>query len=383
MASKGFFLPPQSLFGAGCLDSLGAEIAGRGWKKALLVSGQRIAASDAMKKMTAVLDRHGVSYALFSDVRPNPDTKNVADGVRAFQENDCDFLLALGGGSSNDCAKAIGIVAANGGDIHDYQGADKSALPAPPIVAVNTTAGTASEISRAYLISDDELQTKLIMKDRNCMPAIAVNDPELMADLPAGLTASTGMDALTHAVEAYVSTRSYPLTERLAREAADCIFTYLPRAVEDPHDMQAREQMTYGQYMAGMAFGNGGLGLVHAMAHPLGAVFRLGHGICNAVLLPYVCRFNAQAVESKYAELYRFLFPEADELSDTAACARFIEALFRLSERIGTRSTLSNLGVTEADIPLLAEKALQDGNLASNPIQPTAREVEALYRQAL
>ncbi|MGN0977840.1 MAG: iron-containing alcohol dehydrogenase [Faecousia sp.] len=383
MAAKSFFLPRESLFGAGCLHEMGDELKKMGLTKALLVTDNFLASSPVGKMLTDELERQDIAYYTYTGVQPNPTLNNVQGGIAAYQENGCNFLIALGGGSANDCTKAIGILLANGGDLHAYQGYDKSSKPSPPIIAINTTAGTASEISRAYLITDEEKQVKMIMKDRNCMAAIAVNDPEMMTDLPKSLTASTGMDALTHAVESYVSTKAYSLTRRLAREAADCIIANLPKAVEEPGNIEAREQMTYGQYMAGMSFGNGGLGLVHSMAHPLGAVFRLGHGICNAILLPYVCRFNMQAAKDRYVELTRFLYPEAGNMSDDEAADYFIGQLFRLSEKIGTRIPLSTLGVTEADLPNLAEKALEDGNRWSNPIQPTLKQVIDLYREAL
>lgn len=383
MACKSFFLPKESLFGAGCLSSIGDEIGKRGLKRALLVTDSFLAASGVAKRLFAVLEHNGIFYSIFSGVASNPTLQNVLDGCEAYWGGNCDFLIALGGGSANDCTKAIGILLSNGGDLRDYQGLDKSKYPTPPIIAINTTAGTASEISRAYLITDEEKQIKMIMKDRNCMAEIAVNDPELMVNLPKMLTASTGMDALTHAIESYVSTRAFPLTRRLARESADCIFTYLAEAVEHPQNLEAREQMTYGQYMAGMAFGNGGLGLVHSMAHPLGAVFHLGHGICNAILLPYVCEFNMRKAKAEYAELSRFLFPEAAEKGDDEACLLFLNSVIALSEQIGTRVPLSSLGVTEDAIPMLAEKAMEDGNLASNPVQPTTEEVAELYRKAL
>lgn len=383
MSSKSFFLPRESLFGAGCLSTMGEEIKKMGLTRALLVTDAWLAASPVAKMLTDELEKQDITYAVYKGVQPNPTLSNVDDGIQAYRKNDCNFLIALGGGSANDCTKAIGILLSNGGDMHDYVGPDKSRNPSPPIVAINTTAGTASEISRAYLITDEEKQVKMIMKDRNCMAAIAVNDPEMMVGLPKSLTASTGMDALTHAVESYVSTRAFPLTRRLAREAADCIITYLPVAVEEPGNMEAREQMTYGQYMAGMSFGNGGLGLVHSMAHPLGAVFHLGHGICNAVLLPYVCRFNMQAAKDRYVELARFLYPEAAAMDDDEAADYFIEQLFRLSEKIGTKIPLSTLGVTEADLENLAQKALEDANRWSNPLQPTLEQVIGLYREAL
>lgn len=383
MAAKSFFLPRESLFGVGCLQEMGEELKKTGLSKALLVTDDFLASSAVGKMVTQELEKQEIGFHIYTGVQPNPTLSNVLGGVAAYREKECDFLIALGGGSANDCAKAIGILLANGGDLHLYQGYDKSANPSPPIVAINTTAGTASEISRAYLITDEEKQVKMIMKDRNCMASIAVNDPQMMTGLPKSLTASTGMDALTHAVESYVSTKAYPLTRRLAREAADCILSWLPRAVEEPENLEAREQMTYGQYLAGMAFGNGGLGLVHSMAHPLGAVFHLGHGICNAILLPYVCRFNMRAAKDRYVELTRFLYPQARDMDDDAAAEYFIAQLFHLSQQIGTRVPLSSLGVTEADLENLAEKALEDGNRWSNPIQPTLEQVVELYREAL
>ena len=383
MTVKSFFLPGESLFGAGCLTELGTELKKKNLKKALIVTDKGLIKAGIVDKVTNILEKNNFPYEIFDGVEPNPTVENVNEGVKRYKQGDCDFLLAIGGGSPNDCTKAIGILLANGGDIHYYQGLDKSLNKSPVIIAVNTTAGTASEISRAYLITDEQAQVKMIMKDRNCMPDIAVNDPELMIDLPPNLTAATGMDALTHAVECYVSTRTYPLTKALAREAVYTIFKYLPLAVKEPDNIEAREQMTYAQYMAGMAFCNGGLGLVHSMAHPLGAVYHLGHGISNAVLLPYVCEFNSSVVAKDYAELASFLYPERSFSSDEEGARAFIEDIRNLSSKIGTLITLSELGVKKEDISVLAQKALEDGNLASNPIKPNKQQVEELYSKAL
>ena len=383
MTAKSFFLPFESLFGAGCLTDLGPELKKKNLKKALIVTDEGLMKAGIVDKVTAMLEENGFPYEVFSGVEPNPTVQNVNDGVMRYKQGDCDFLMAIGGGSPNDCTKAIGILLANGGDIHDYQGLDKSQYKSPVIIAVNTTAGTASEISRAYLITDEETQVKMIMKDRNCMPDIAVNDPELMIGLPPGLTAATGMDALTHAVECYVSTRTFPLTKALAREAVYTIFRYLPLAVKEPENIEAREQMTYAQYMAGMAFGNGGLGMVHSMAHPLGAVYHLGHGISNAVLLPYVCEFNSTVAAKGYAELASFIHPERSFSTDEEGAATFVEDIRKLSSEIGTLLTLSELGVRKEDVPLLAQKALEDGNLGSNPVKPNKEQVEELYTRAL
>lgn len=383
MDCKSFFLPCESLFGPGCLRSLGEELRRKGVNKALLVTDKGVAACGVAKKVTDMLEENRIAYVLYAGVEPNPTLKNVELGVAAYRREGCDFLIALGGGSPNDCAKAIGILLSNGGDLHDYQGLDKSLRRAPPIIAINTTAGTASEISRAYLITDEETQVKMIMNHRNCMADIAVNDPELMTGLPGPLTAATGMDALTHAVESYVSTRAFPLTRAFARESVEMIFRYLPQAVRQPGDLEAREQMTYAQYLAGMSFGNGGLGLVHSMAHPLGAVYHLGHGICNAVLLPHVVRFNTQAAAAGYAELADFLWPAAAPRSAREGAQLLLEKIRTLSEEVGTLIPLRQLGVRQEDLPMLAEKALADGNLASNPVQPTPQQVEQLYREAL
>ncbi len=383
MTAKSFFLPCESLFGAGCLELLGEELKKKSLSKALIVTDNGLVRAGIVAKVTAMLDANGFPYEIYSGVEPNPTVLNVNEGVEKYRQGGCDFLIAVGGGSPNDCTKAIGILLANGGDIHDYQGLDKSSKKSPVIIAINTTAGTASEISRAYLITDEQAQVKMIMKDRNCMADIAVNDPELMIGLPAGLTAATGMDALTHAVECYVSTRAFPLTKALSREAVETIFRYLPLAVKKPHNVEAREQMTYAQYMAGMAFGNGGLGLVHSMAHPLGAVYHLGHGISNAVLLPYVCEFNSSAAAQGYAELAAFIHPERTFEDVQEGAKAFIEDIRKLSGEIGTLVTLSQLGVKEEDIPVLAAKAMDDGNLNSNPVRPDKKQVEQLYRKAL
>ncbi len=383
MNCKSFFLPCESLFGPGCLRGLGEELGKKGVNKALLVTDKGVVACGVAKKVASMLEENRIAYVLYADVEPNPTLKNVEQGVAAYQREGCDFLIALGGGSPNDCAKAIGILLSNGGDLHDYQGLDQSRHRAPPIIAINTTAGTASEISRAYLITDEQTQVKMIMKDRNCMADIAVNDPELMTGLPGPLTAATGMDALTHAVESYVSTRAFPLTQAFAREAVEMIFRYLPKAVREPGNLEAREQMTYAQYLAGMSFGNGGLGLVHSMAHPLGAVYHLGHGICNAILLPYVIRFNTQAAAAGYAQLANFLWPAAAPRSDEEGARLLLEKIRGLSEEVGTLIPLKELGVKSEDLFMLAEKALADGNLASNPVQPTAEQVQALYQEAL
>ena len=271
----------------------------------------------------------------------------------------------------------------NGGILEDYIGFNKSKNESPKLFMVNTTAGTASEISRSFLISDEAKQEKLIFKDIHTLPYASFNDPNLMVNLPQAITASTGMDALTHAIESYISTGKYPLTQKMSLASTEFIFTSLEEVIKDPQNIMLREQMIYAQTLAGMSFCNSGLGLVHCMAHQLGGVYNLPHGLCNAILLPFVMEFNQQVAKSGFSEIAHKLWPfETEEMSIDEASSYLIQKVNELSEKIGTKVSLKGLGVKEEDIPLLADKTLLDGNLPRNPIQPTKQEVEELFREA-
>lgn len=383
MSSK-FAAAPMSLFGYGARKDLPALLAREGVKRALVITDQSLQKLGICGKVCEVLEAANLEYVIFDEVQPNPTLENVNDGVRLMNGEHCDFLIAVGGGSANDCAKAIRLLAAGGGTLRDYQGGNKGPAKGALLVAVNTTAGTGSEVSRAYLISDTEEKRKLIFKDDYAMPSIAVNDTELMENLPPHITAQTGMDALTHAVESFSSTGRYLLSDLLAEDAMKLIFTNLPSAVEHPENRQAREAMAYGQYLAGLSFGNAGLGLVHAMAHQLGGTYNLPHGLCNAVLLPWVMEFNLEAAKEPYAKIAELLHPEGCEGRNQQERASYAVELIRsLSRRVGTDVPLKSLGVKEEDIEEMAGKALLDGCILSSPVMPTKEQVMELYQGAM
>ena len=303
---------------------------------------------------------------------------NVRAGLAQLKAEQCDFVISLGGGSPHDCAKGIALLASNGGKIEDYEGLDKSAKPQLPLIAVNTTAGTASEMTRFTIITDETRHVKMAIVDKHVTPILSVNDPELMEDMPASLTAATGMDALTHAVEAYVSTAHNPITDACALQAIALIARHLPTAVSTPKDKTAREQMAYAQFLAGMAFNNASLGYVHAMAHQLGGFYDLPHGVCNALLLPHVEAFNMRAAADRLAEVGRVLSANNSQLAGLGP----IEAIQALAAKVGIPPNLRSLGVKEEDFPTLAENAMKDVCGLTNPVQPTREEVIGIFRAA-
>lgn len=376
-----FFAPGCSLFGYGCLKGLGKELTGRGYKKALIVTDRSLVRLGIVKQVSDVLKQVGISHGMYDGVKPNPTTGNVDSGLKVLKRESCDFVLSIGGGSAHDCAKAIAILATNGGSIVDYRGADQSRELPLPLVAINTTAGTASETTRAYVIVDENTGEKFGSKDKHVIPAVAVDDHQLMMGLGGGLTAGTGMDALTHAVEAYTSVNGFLITSELALAAIRLVFKSLAQAVLSP-DEESREGMAVGQYLAGLAFGNAGCGLVHSMSHQLSAVYDLPHGLCNAIILPTVCRFNCgdETAMKKYAQIGEAVFPvNMKGKSEEEKAEFFIAEIEKLSARIGTDCPLASLHVEKTAIPLLAEKTLEDGSLGNNPIQPSKEQIEALF----
>ena len=377
-----FAAAPITLFGLGCRRQLPNLLRREGVKKALIVTDASLEKLGIRAMVTDVLE--GFSFAVFSGVCPNPTLENAQDGLALYQQEGCDFIIAVGGGSANDCAKAIRVMAANGGELKDYQGPNKSKVRGAFLVAVNTTAGTASEVSRAYLISDEAARRKLIFKDDFAMPDIAVDDTELMLGLPAATTAQTGMDALTHAIESYCATSRTPLTDLLAEDAMHQIWKWLPAAVENGSDEQARDGMALGQYLAGLSFGNAGLGLVHAMAHQLSAVYHMGHGLSNAVLLPTVLEYYRKTVPGVIGRIAQVLAPEQCAGKTPEECDTLtVTLILQLSQRIGTDMPLSRLGVTRDSFAEMADKALQDGCLATAPSIPDHETICSLYEQAL
>ena len=334
-------------------------------------------------KVRDLLASHGVDTLVFHGVQPNPTTKNVADGLKQLRDNDCDFVISLGGGSPHDCAKGIALVAANGGTIKDYEGLDQSAKPQLPLVAINTTAGTASEMTRFCVITDEARHVKMAIVDKHTTPILSVNDPELMLLKPASLTAATGMDALTHAIEAYVSTIATPITDACALKAVALISQWLRKAVADGRNVEAREQMAYAQFLAGMAFNNASLGYVHAMAHQLGGFYDLPHGVCNAVLLPHVQAYNAQVCAGRLKDVARHMGVDVSAMSDEQGAAAAIDAIRQLARDVKIPAGLEQLGVRADDLDVLANNALKDACGLTNPRQATHAEIVAIFRAAM
>ena len=378
MSVAQFFMPSNNLIGAGALEMAVTQMAGMGFTKALIVTDAPLVKLGFAERLTALLKQAGMDSAVFDDVKPNPTVANVNAGLAALQKLGADCVVSLGGGSPHDAAKGIALLASNGGKIEDYEGLDKSAKPQLPLIAVNTTAGTASEMTRFTIITDESRHVKMAIVDKHVTPILSVNDPVLMEDMPASLTAATGMDALTHAVEAYVSTAHNPITDACALQAIALIAQYLPTAVQSPRDKTAREQMAYAQFLAGMAFNNASLGYVHAMAHQLGGFYDLPHGVCNALLLPHVEQFNMRAAADRLGVVGRTL---AGHNADLAGLGP-IEAIQKLARTVGIPATLRELGVKESDFETLATNAMKDVCGLTNPVQPTLEEVVGIYRAA-
>lgn len=368
-----------SFFGKGAVRLLIPELRKMGIRRALVVTDSFLYESGSAARVGSVLSDAGVEYAVYYQVKPNPTVEIVNECIRAATVLGVDLLVALGGGSAIDTAKAVSIVAANGGTVEQYEGVDRSERPGIPIVAINTTAGTGSECTSFYIVTDPERHSKMTMVDTNCMVSIAVNDIDFMSSMPPKLTASTGMDALTHAIEAAFSRNATPLTDKDAFWAMQVIAGYLPRAVADGRDEKARTMMAYAENTAGMAFSNAGLGMVHAMAHALGGRYNLPHGVCNAVLLPYVLAFNGgDAVTGRrFAEIAEVLGLDSKTPEAVIAYVR------TLGTGVGIAGTLSELkGVRTEDFPALAELALKDSCMATNPVTPTKEQVIAVYQAA-
>ncbi|WP_405575951.1 iron-containing alcohol dehydrogenase [Winogradskyella sp. Asnod2-B02-A] len=383
LQSRRIYLPPLSLIGPGALNDLGEELKGLPYKKALFVTDKILVKIGVAEKVLDVLKTSGIESVVFDDVQPNPTVKNVTNGLKLLKENSCDFIITLGGGSPQDCGKAIGILATNGGHIEDYDGIHKSKVKSLPIIAINTTAGTASEVTINYVITDVARHIKMVMVDKNCLVSIAVNDPELMLGKPANLTAATGMDALTHAIETYVTKGAFRWSDALALEAIKLISSSLEQAVKNGSDLEARSKMAWGQFIAGQAFSNAGLGFVHSMAHQLGGMYDLPHGVANAVLLPHVEKFNIPSCAHKLKKVARAMGIGVSEMSDEEGANAAIKAIKKLSLAVGIPSGLRELGVKEEDFEEMAHNAIQDVCTGGNPREVTIEDTIEIYRLAL
>ncbi|TDR82003.1 L-threonine dehydrogenase [Paludibacterium purpuratum] len=377
MAGSVFYIPSINLIGAGCLNDAIDRMVDLGFKRALVVTDSNPPLLKLCQRMVERLGDQGIVCAVYDGVKPNPTTHNVEAGLAVWRQHQADVVISFGGGSPHDCAKGIALVAANGGKIEDYEGLDKSAKPQLPLVAVNTTAGTASEMTRFCIITDESRHVKMAIVDKHTTPIMSVNDPDLMVGMPPSLTAATGMDALTHAVEAYVSIAATPITDACALQAVSLIGRHLRHAVDDGSDIEAREQMVYAQFLAGMAFNNASLGYVHAMAHQLGGFYDLPHGVCNAVLLPHVQAYNSQAAADRLAQIGQALQPGAKSATEA------LQAIRLLSVDVGIPKGLAELGVKSADIPLLASNALKDACGLTNPVRASQADIERIFLAAM
>ena len=385
----GFFIPSVTLIGIGASKQIPEKIKALGGSKPLVVTDKGITGCGLTKQITDLLDAAGMKYEVYDDTIPNPTDNNVHAGVDVYKKKKCDSLISLGGGSSHDCGKGIGLVVANGGKIHDFEGVDKSTKPMPPYLAVNTTAGTASEMTRFCIITDTSRKVKMAIVDWRVTPGIAIDDPMLMVGMPPALTAATGMDALTHAVEAYVSTIATPMTDACAQKAIELIAKYLRKAVANGKDIEAREGMCFAQYLAGMAFNNASLGHVHAMAHQLGGFYDLPHGECNAILLPHVEKFNLIAKMDRFVKIAQLLGENTAGLAPRDAAELALVGIKKLSADIGIPSGLIELGkrygkeVKASDIDTMVGNAQKDACGLTNPRCPKDVDVKAIYTAAL
>lgn len=383
MAASTFYIPSVNIMGADSLKDAMNTMTEYGFRRTLIVTDSVLMQLGMAGHIQKALQEHDIFSVIFDGTHPNPTTINVADGLRILKENDCDSVISLGGGSPHDCAKGIALVAANGGDIRDYEGVDRSAKPQLPMIAINTTAGTASEMTRFCIITDVDRHIKMAIVDKHVTPLLSVNDSLLMVGMPKSLTAATGMDALTHAIEAYVSVAATPITDACALKAVTMISDNLSIAVESGGNVHAREAMAYAQFLAGMAFNNASLGYVHAMAHQLGGFYDLPHGVCNAVLLPHVQVFNSQVAAARLRDCATAMGVHVAGMNDAEGAQACIDAIRALARQVNIPAGLRDLGVKEEDIPVLATNALKDACGLTNPIQATHDEIMAIYRAAM
>ena len=380
-----FILNEVSYFGPGARKELPGVVARLGFNKALVVTDKGLMKFGVAKMVLDVLDEAGIPYAVFDEVKPNPTVTNVKQGIAAFKESGADFIVAIGGGSAMDTAKGVGIVCNNPEfeDIVSLEGVADTKKKTVPIIALPTTAGTAAETTINYVIIDEEKQKKMVCVDPNDIPCVAIVDAELMYSLPKSLTAATGMDAMTHAIEGLITKGAWELSDMFELKAIAMIHKYLPIAVEEPTNPEGRNGMAVAQYVAGMAFSNVGLGVDHGMAHPLSALHDVPHGVACAMLLPTVMRWNACAAADKYVDIAKALEVYREGMSCEEAADAACAEIENLSRRVGIPAHLSELGITEADIPALADQAIADVCTPGNPRPVTREDIVALYRQIL
>ena len=387
MSIEKFVLNETSYFGFGAREVLPEEIKNRGYKKVLVVTDKSLFEIGLTKKVTDKLDEAGIEYTVFSDVKPNPTVTNVKDGLRVCREFGADVIVAVGGGSSIDTAKGISIVMTNPDreDIVSLNGASNTVNKGMPLIALPTTHGTAAEVTINYAITDEEREIKMVCVDPHDIPLVAIVDTELMSTLPKSIASSTGMDALTHAIEGYITKAHNTMSDMFHMRAIELIFENLPAAVNEKNQ-DAIDKMGLAQYIAGMGFSNVGLGIVHSMAHQLGAVYDTPHGLANAILLPTVMRFNGQdpATAQRFREiLVRIGRPDAEHLNDQDVINTFVWKISELSKAVGITQTIKDVGAKEEDFGMLADKAMEDPCKPGNPREVSREDFIELYRQAM
>lgn len=382
MANR-FILNETSYHGAGAVAAVADEAKNRGFKKALLCSDPDLVKFGVTKKVTDVLDNAGLAYQLYSDIKPNPTIENVQNGVAAFKASGADYIVAVGGGSSMDTAKAIGIIINNPefADVRSLEGVANTKNACVPIIAVPTTAGTAAEVTINYVITDAEKDRKMVCVDPHDIPIVAVVDPDMMSTMPRGLTAATGMDALTHAIEGYITKGAWELSDMFHLKAIEIISRSLRGAVDNTPD--GREGMALGQYVAGMGFSNVGLGIVHSMAHPLGALYDTPHGVANAIILPTVMEYNAPCTGEKYRDIAKAMGVKGTEnMSQEEYRKAAVDAVKQLSKDVGIPADLKDI-VKEKDLAFLAQSAYDDACRPGNPRDTSVEEITELYKKLL
>ena len=378
MANR-FVLNETSYHGKGAIQEIATEIQARGFKKAFVCSDPDLIKFEVTKKVTDILDGAAIAYDIYSDIKPNPTIENVQNGVAAFKASGADCIVAIGGGSSMDTAKAIGIIITNPefADVRSLEGVAPTKNPCVPIIAVPTTAGTAAEVTINYVITDAEKNRKMVCVDVHDIPVVAVVDPDMMATMPKGLTAATGMDALTHAIEGYITKAAWEMSDMFHLKAIEIIAKSLRGAVDNTDE--GREGMALGQYIAGMGFSNVGLGIVHSMAHPLGALYDTPHGVANAIILPTVMEYNAPATGEKYREIAKAMgVCSVDAMTLEEARKAAIDAVKQLSVDVGIPTDLKEI-VKPEDVDFLAESAFADACRPGNPRDTSVEEIKALY----
>lgn len=377
------FVAPEFILGPDAMLLLGRYLTNFGARKILLVTDPGVIAEGWTDKVSDILNEEGIDSAIFSAVSANPRDTEVMHGHELYLEERCDIIVAIGGGSPMDCAKGIGIVSTNKNHILECEGIDNVSIPGPPLICIPTTAGTSADVSQFAIINASEQKRKIAIVSKTVVPDVALIDPLTTTTMPPYLTACTGMDALVHAIEAYVSTANSPILDLHALEAIRLVGINLPKLLEDPTNIEARHNMTLASLGAGLAFSNASLGAVHAMAHSLGGFLDLPHGECNAILLEHVVEYNFPEASDRYLNISKALGLSTEGIASRDAKKQVVDKIRHLKESVGIKKTLKERGASLSDIPLLAQKALQDPCMVTNPRVPNQRDIEVIYEEAL